>query len=101
MEGTTAAAYTGTVAEIVYQLIGNTTNDIIIGTTKADFINASAGDDAVPAARCEARRSWGCLWREVKLHPADRLQRDHQGSDMGGLQKGAAADQRRNFGQWQ
>ena len=47
VEGTTAAAYTGTVAEIVYQLIGNTTNDIIIGTTKADFINASAGDDAV------------------------------------------------------
>ena len=40
-------AYTGPVQGIVNQEITGDTDDIILGTQQADFINAGAGDDAV------------------------------------------------------
>jgi Ca2+-binding RTX toxin-like protein len=42
-----ADAYTGPVPGIVNQFLGGTTGDIVLGTDKADFINALAGDDAI------------------------------------------------------
>jgi Ca2+-binding RTX toxin-like protein len=42
-----AELYTGPVAGIVYQLIAGSTNDIIVGSGLADFINSGAGDDAI------------------------------------------------------
>ena len=40
-------AYTGPIQGIVNQEITGDTNDIILGTQQADFINAGAGDDAI------------------------------------------------------
>ncbi|NDG50000.1 MAG: hypothetical protein EBY30_13410, partial [Rhodospirillales bacterium] len=42
-----AEAYTGPLADIVNQQSGGNGNDIILGTTQADFINTGEGDDAI------------------------------------------------------
>ncbi|WP_368418441.1 Ig-like domain-containing protein [Rhodovarius sp.] len=45
--GVTPEIYTGPVAGIEYQMMLGATNDIILGTAMADFINAAAGNDAI------------------------------------------------------
>ncbi len=40
-------AYSGPVAGLVNQLLGGAAGDTVLGTDRADFINALAGDDAV------------------------------------------------------
>jgi len=42
-----ADAYTGPVSGLVNQFLGGATADVVLGTDKADFINALAGDDGV------------------------------------------------------
>ena len=42
-----AEPYTGPVPGIEYQVIAGANNDIIIGSDRADFINAGMGDDAI------------------------------------------------------
>jgi Ca2+-binding RTX toxin-like protein len=42
-----AEAYTGPVAGIEYQIIAGASNDIIMGSDRADYINAGVGDDAI------------------------------------------------------
>ena len=38
--------YSGPVSWIKYEMLGNTTSDVIVGTSKNDFINLMGGDDA-------------------------------------------------------
>lgn len=45
-----ADAYTGPVSGIVNQFLGGAFADIVLGTEKADFINAGAGNDAINGA---------------------------------------------------
>jgi len=40
------SVYSGPVSWIKYQMIGNATSDVIVGTSKNDFINLMGGDDA-------------------------------------------------------
>jgi Ca2+-binding RTX toxin-like protein len=42
-----ADAYTGPVSGLVKQFLGGAFDDIVIGTEKADFINALGGNDAI------------------------------------------------------
>jgi len=42
-----AEPYTGPLAGIEYQAIAGASNDIIMGSDRADYINAGAGDDAI------------------------------------------------------